>query len=246
MTLKTALEMGQVPIYCPACKASHRKNKAKVGKVEETTLTFLERRNIISTDLQFRIMLAERRKLDADEQGKEFFACPAKCGNYLIHGNKACGAMQIVEGKNGPKMVFNLTKPGVCECGTLVCVKCHVKLDKDTWKQHNCNQGSEGAEMDAKTLAMLRKNAKQCPNCQAWVQKNSGCDTMMCGTHSHGSIIKAIQNGGCGHQFAWSTLKPCSTFYKGIHGEKRNGTISKEYRLQAMEHVFGKTAVAMK
>ena len=69
---------------------------------------------------------------------------------------------------------------------------------------------------------------------------------MMCGTHSHGSIIKAIQNGGCGHQFAWSTLKPCSTFYKGIHGEKRNGTISKEYRLQAMEHVFGKTAVAMK
>ena len=239
MTLKTALEMGQVPIYCPACKASHRKNKAKVGKVEETTLTFLERRNIISTDLQFRIMLAERRKLDADEQGKEFFACPAKCGNYLIHGNKACGAMQIVEGKNGPKMVFNLTKPGVCECGTLVCVKCHVKLDKDTWKQHNCNQGSEGAEMDAKTLAMLRKNAKQCPNCQAWVQKNSGCDIMMCGTNSHGSILQAIRNGGCGHQFFWSSLKPASTFYHGINGERRSGTISKEYRMQAMKKVFG-------
>ena len=111
---------------------------------------------------------------------------------------------------------------------------------------HDCGKTKADAKMDKKTLAVLQKNAKPCPNCGAWVQKTGGCDTMMCGTHSHGSIIKAIQNGGCGHQFAWSTLKPCSTFYKGIHGEKRNGTISKEYRLQAMEHVFGKTAVAMK
>ena len=240
MTLKTALEMGQVPIYCPACKASHRKNKAKVGKVEVTTLTFLERRNIISIDLQFRIMLAERRKRDASEQGKEFFACPAKCGNYLIHESKKCGAMQIVKGKNGPKVVFNLTKPGVCECGTLVCVKCHIKLDKDTWRQHNCNNdGAQGAEMDAKTLATLRKNAKQCPNCQAWVQKNAGCDYMMCGTHTHGSILQAIRNGGCGHQFFWSSLKPASTFYIGINGERRSGAISEEYRMQAMKKVFG-------
>ncbi len=240
--LETSLEMGQIPIYCPACKATHgskKGEKPKVGRVEESVLTFLERRNVIDTDTQFRIMIAERRKRDASEQGKEFFACPAKCGNYLIHEDTASGTMQIVQGKNGPKMVFNLKKPGVCKCGTLVCVKCHIKLDENSWKKHKCNEGGGGAKMDAKTLATLRKNAKQCPNCQGWVQKSDGCDTMMCGTNSHGSILQAIRNGGCGHQFYWSSLKPASTFYTGINGERRNGLISKEYRLQAIEKVFG-------
>jgi hypothetical protein len=240
--LETSLEMGQIPIYCPACKATHgskKGKKPKVGRVEESVLTFLERRNVIDTDTQFRIMIAERRKRDASEQGKEFFACPAKCGNYLIHEDTKSGTMQIVQGKNGPKMVFNLKKPGVCKCGTLVCVKCHIKLDENSWKKHKCNEGGGGAKMDAKTLATLRKNAKQCPNCQGWVQKSDGCDTMMCGTNSHGSILQAIRNGGCGHQFYWSSLKPASTFYTGINGERRNGLISKEYRLQAIERVFG-------
>ena len=62
---------------------------------------------------------------------------------------------------------------------------------------------------------------------------------MMCGTNSHGSILQAILNGGCGHQFFWSSLKPASTFYHGINGERRSGTISKEYRMQAMKKVFG-------
>jgi hypothetical protein len=232
--------------YCPACKATHGKNSdsAKIGRIETPTLTFLARRDVIPRDLQFRIMMAERKKRNASEQGKEFFPCPGKCGNYLIHEDPQAG-MKVEEGKNGYKMVA-FTKPGKCKCGVLCCVKCHIKLTEKTMLTHDCGKTKADAKMDKKTLAVLQKNAKPCPNCGAWVQKTGGCDTMMCGTHSHGSIIKAIQNGGCGHQFAWSTLKPCSTFYKGIHGEKRNGTISKEYRLQAMEHVFGKTAVAMK
>ena len=65
--------------------------------------------------------------------------------------------------------------------------------------------------------------------------KNAGCDYMMCGTHTHGSILQAIRNGGCGHQFFWSSLKPASTFYIGINGERRSGAISEEYRMQATE-----------
>ena len=245
-TLETCLDAGEIPMYCPACKATHGKNSdsAKIGRIETPTLTFLARRDVIPRDLQFRIMMAERKKRNASEQGKEFFPCPGKCGNYLIHEDPQAG-MKVEEGKNGYKMVA-FTKAGKCKCGVLCCVKCHIKLTEKTMLTHDCGKTKADAKMDKKTLAVLQKNAKPCPNCGAWVQKTGGCDTMMCGTHSHGSIIKAIQNGGCGHQFAWSTLKPCSTFYKGIHGEKRNGTISKEYRLQAMEHVFGKTAVAMK
>ena len=63
--------------------------------------------------------------------------------------------MAIVKGKDGHKIVFKMKKPGVCQCGCLVCVKCHVKLDQDSWKEHVCNQG--GGKMDAKTLATLQK-----------------------------------------------------------------------------------------
>ena len=175
----------------------------------------------------------EKRRIG---EGKEFFACPNDCGRYLIHEDKNSGAMEIVKGKDGHKIVFKMKKPGVSVW--VSCVrKCHVKLDQDSWKGHVCNQG--GGKMDAKTLATLQKNAKKCPNCQAWVQKNAGCDTMMCGTNSHGSILQAIRNGGCGHQFHWSNLKPANTFYIGINGERRSGTISKEYRLQAIQKVFG-------
>ena len=54
MTLKTALEMGQVPVYCPACKAANAGKQVNVGRVEEEVLTFLARRNVIDVDLQFR------------------------------------------------------------------------------------------------------------------------------------------------------------------------------------------------
>ena len=111
---------------------------------------------------------------------------------------------------------------------------------------HDCDKSKANTKMDKKSLAILRKNAKACPYCGAWVQKTGGCDTMRCGTNSHGSILTAIRNGGCGHQFSWSSLKGCSTFYQGINGERRTGTISKEYRLKAMEAVFGKKAVALK
>ena len=62
--------------------------------MEEEVLTFLARRNIIDVDMQFRIMIAERRKKDASEKGKEFFACPNDCGRYLIHEDKNSGEWQ--------------------------------------------------------------------------------------------------------------------------------------------------------
>ena len=72
-TLETCLDAGEIPMYCPACKATHGKNSdsAKIGRIETPTLTFLARRDVIPRDLQFRIMMAERKKRNASEQGKE-------------------------------------------------------------------------------------------------------------------------------------------------------------------------------
>ena len=46
---------------------------------------------------------------------------------------------------------------------------------------------------------------------------------MMCGTTAHGSLAKALANGGCGYTFYWDTGKPCSSFYIGMDGKRRNG-----------------------
>ena len=46
------------------------------------------------------------------------------------------------------------------------------------------------------------------------LEKNAGCDFMMCGTNSHGSLAKAIANGGCGYMFKWSTGERITTNYR--------------------------------
>ena len=44
---------------------------------------------------------------------------------------------------------------------------------------------------------------KHCPNCGAFIQKNDGCNIMMCGTTAHGRLADALAHGGCGHLFHW-------------------------------------------
>ena len=78
-------------------------------------------------------------------------------------------------------------------------------------------------------MRYLKKEAKQCPKCDFFVEKNGGCHTMviiqivlfsnvvtsyieLCGTDSHGKVVEALKNGGCAylaflrrHQLSYST-----------------------------------------
>ena len=44
---------------------------------------------------------------------------------------------------------------------------------------------------ESDSLAAIGRLGKQCPACKLFIEKNEGCDWMMCGDTSHGSIIKA-------------------------------------------------------
>ena len=66
---------------------------------------------------------------------------------------------------------------------------------------------------ETKKLFANKGRFKPCPNCGMMIEKNEGCDYMMCGTTSHGSLAKAIANGGCGYMFSWNTGKPIKTNY---------------------------------
>ena len=73
---------------------------------------------------------------------------------------------------------------------------------------------------DKATLDLMNKIGKHCPNCGAFVQKNGGCNIMMCGTTAHGRLADALAHGGCGHLFHWDSLKPAKTFYIGLDGNR--------------------------
>ena len=93
-------------------------------------------------------------------------------------------------------------------------------------ESHDCAEDKvKVEEMDEATKALLRKNAKQCPVCEMWIQKNAGCDWMLCGDRAHGSLKTIIKNGGCGIAFKWNNLEvaddPCG--WKDMDGTHRRG-----------------------
>ena len=50
-------------------------------------------------------------------------------------------------------------------------------------------------------------NTKECPNpkCEERLEKNAGCDHMVCGKHAHGGKMGNI---GCGYSFCWLCERP--------------------------------------
>jgi len=220
------LEQGQFPAYCPACRADAGGKDIKAGRIEGPALTFLEKRGVISKDLQYRFMKQQRRGVE------EFFRCPANCGNYLKHKDPEWKNL-IVPGKAGP-ISRRIQAPGKCPCGVMVCLRCHLQLDRKDFLSHDCGLDKMNP-MDAKTLAKMNQLGKRCPNCNNFIEKTGGCNVMMCGTHAHGALLTAIKNGGCGHQFYWDSGQPASGAYTGIDGKRKNGFISPQERMEAMQ-----------
>lgn len=74
-----------------------------------------------------------------------------------------------------------------------------------------------------------------------FVVKDGGCDFMMCGTSAHGKLYDAISNGGCGHNFSWSSGKPAPTFFRNLKGERVTGDPAEMYpaEIKALKKKLG-------
>merc|ERR1712150_109829 len=104
-------------------------------------------------------------------------------------------------------------------CKTIICMSCNEIAGLN----HKCAAYDVDTEIDPETLGLLKETAKQCPKCGFFVQKNGGCNTMLCGTNSHGKITEALKNGGCGYQFCWNSMEATSTFHIDIFGNRFDG-----------------------
>ena len=61
---------------------------------------------------------------------------------------------------------------------------------------------------DPASKALIAKIGKACPACGMFIEKNQGCSHMMCGDRASGTYQQALKNGGCGHEFDWTSMRP--------------------------------------
>ena len=198
-SLEAMLDSGQMPPYCPACRTeamSEGHSEPMHGRIEGKALSFLEQEGVLTKDFQFRML----RQME-EKEGERFFACPAKCGRYLIDQDPQYA--MVPRGATSDAGFDRKMRLGKCECGAHVCVNCHqqavktVSASGEEEYSHTCPTALNRDEpTDAATLELLKTIGKKCPNCGNWIQKNDGCNVMMCGTEAHGRLSDALARGG--------------------------------------------------
>ena len=192
-TLKAILDLGQFPACCPVCRVQND-GQAVDGFITRPVLTFLEQRSVIEKDFQFRFVAGMHRyaERNGDDHGlgltdrnesmlglAHHFACPAKCGQFLI---KEKPKFDIV----GAEVHVRL---GECPCGALVCPQCeklHLSLSERLEgksrhvKPHKCKRGVSKEAKNAlqrtineekATASAMAKLGKACPICGMFIQK---------------------------------------------------------------------------
>lgn len=79
-------------------------------------------------------------------------------------------------------------------CAKSFCFQCKVDWHSDTTCEKYQEWARENGQAEALTFQLLnRMDAKQCPKCNSWIEKNMGCDHMTCQK--------------CRYEFWWSTLE---------------------------------------
>eukprot|EP00656_Telonema_subtile_P027855 TRINITY_DN3003_c0_g4_i1.p1 TRINITY_DN3003_c0_g4~~TRINITY_DN3003_c0_g4_i1.p1 ORF type:complete len:989 (+),score=259.50 TRINITY_DN3003_c0_g4_i1:185-3151(+) len=120
----------------------------------------------------------------------------------------------VVDGKDSQSILMERNQ-GLCvrvECGHKhpFCWWCgrepHAPVKCSNVKEWEKKAADEDGNETNKWIML---NTKECPNpkCDNRIEKNHGCDHMVCGKHAHGGKIGSI---GCGWEFCWVCERPYS------------------------------------
>ena len=138
------------------------------------------------------------------------FYCPGKGCN---------GIVSVQDGS-----VLNVQCP---ECRKAYCFRCKVEWHSGTNCEKYQQWAQENKQADALTFKLLNQiNAKQCPQCQTWIEKNQGCDHIKCGK--------------CQYNFWWSSLQPYP-HGKSTWSPHRN--LNSAFRIPSFNDNFGNPQV---
>jgi len=93
-----------------------------------------------------------------------------------------------------------------CLCGHVWCWGCGEEAHRPATCK-TVGQWSIKNSAESENISWIRANTKKCPKCHKPIEKNQGCNHMICS-----------KAGGCGHEFCWLCLGEWST-----HGTSTGG-----------------------
>lgn len=98
-----------------------------------------------------------------------------------------CGSGQVHADDDGPLFICYA-------CGTKMCIHHQVRWHEgDTCREYDYRMdGTQKKKEEKASEATKKKTTKACPSCQAPIEKNDGCDHMVC---------------KCSHNFSWKKAK---------------------------------------
>ncbi|DBA73929.1 hypothetical protein WJX79_003500 [Trebouxia sp. C0005] len=224
VTEATTMECGHA--YCNDCWHQHFKVQISEGN-SRRLLCMAVKCGAICDDRQVRKLLQQESSLlDKYEQ---------KLLDSYIEDNKSvkwcpsvphCGCAIQVDG--------DLQCEPVCQCGLKFCFQCgldpHSPCTCEMWKQwqRKCSDDSE-------TANWLNTNTKPCPKCQNQVEKNGGCNLVVCRC---GQAFCWLCGASTGRSHTWETISGHSC---GRYKEDADKKINEAQRnLQRYMHYNGR------
>merc|ERR1711964_325010 len=124
-------------------------------------------------------------------KGNDLAFCPSRCGYYCVRESDAFRAV----------FLQNLECP---KCACQYCLTCQAPWTNGRGQSHSDRTCAEYGKLGCRTAeqveedrlseAKIAETTKECPKCNANIEKNSGCNHMTCKTT------------GCGHEFCWTCM----------------------------------------
>eukprot|EP01135_Chromosphaera_perkinsii_P005909 Nk52_evm4s371 gene=Nk52_evmTU4s371 len=113
----------------------------------------------------------------------------------FVHGNRLVRWCPSPGCENAVKVANPEPKPVKCSCGNIFCFGC----GEDVHDPVKCDMLKEWLQKcadDSETANWIAANTKECPKCRVTIEKNGGCNHMMC------------RSTTCKYEFCWVCLGP--------------------------------------
>jgi len=180
----TGLECGHC--FCQFCWNDYLMNKIlseNTGQnifCPETNCDILVNEIFVLEVLQDNVVRSKYHKLIADS---------------FVQSNRLMKWCPAPDCNNAIKAVYNDSKPVTCLCGFTFCFSC-VQPTHDPVQCGWLKRWLKKCDDDSETSNWISANTKECPKCHVTIEKNGGCNHMVC------------RNSSCKADFCWVCLGP--------------------------------------
>ncbi|XP_002158303.2 E3 ubiquitin-protein ligase arih1 isoform X1 [Hydra vulgaris] len=116
-------------------------------------------------------------------------------GDSFVQSNRLMKWCPAPDCTNAIKALYNDAKPVTCLCGYTFCFGCTQPVHEPV----RCNwlrKWLKKCDDDSETSNWIHANTKECPKCHVTIEKNGGCNHMVC------------RNTACKADFCWVCLGP--------------------------------------